>query len=118
MSETIVSKFISKTIEQVGSANWIKIANTITYHEWSPRLKAIYRKTKRIKRSINIIVTSELSHKNQFFYNLLCVQNMGKVQLLVFMWLELWYQSLVGSVVESKWILVWTKASDVGDSHL
>ena len=29
-----------------------------------------------------------------------------------------WHHSLVGSVGEQKWILVWAKAGDVGDSHL
>lgn len=61
---------VSKTSKQVESGKRIEISKAIKYHEWSPCLKVIYRKTKMIKKNINIIVCGELLHINNFFDNL------------------------------------------------
>lgn len=64
MVETTVPETRSKTSKVRGRGDRIKIAKIITYHERNLCLKVKYGETKWIKGNINIIASSELSHKN------------------------------------------------------
>src|SRR4051812_18531034 len=72
-TETTVPEIESKTNKVRVRGGWIEITKTITSSERNSFMKVKYREPKWIKGNINIIVSSELSYKNQIFNNLWCV---------------------------------------------
>lgn len=75
MTKASVLETRRKTSKVIGRGEHIEITEAITSHEINPCLKVKYRETKWVKRHKNIIVSSELSHRNQIFNNLWCVKH-------------------------------------------
>jgi hypothetical protein len=61
----------------------IKLPHTIASKKFTPRKKAPYRKTKRIKIDGAIIISSELTNRDKIFNNARCNKNIAKMKRMV-----------------------------------